>query len=495
MLLFLFTEIMDFMKNKPAPKQEFLFSDLVSTYQEGRDELNLAEFPIAAIGYRVESAQKTIVYKDETFDKALGKLIPRKLTITASDDFGLPTATDDEVLLGLLQLTFKHGFKNRIVNFRPIELLRILGWAINGANYERLREALSRWVGVTLRYTNAWRDKSSGEWKDREFHIIDAQSFTSTVNRGNASLEGAASFTWNEVVFANFQAGNLKALDFDFYRKLKSSIAKRIFRFLDKRFYHRNGLTFDLETFAFEKIGLSRSVSIDMAQVKRRLTSAIEELERLNYIKTLPPAKRFTKRLRRGHWDVHFERWGEGEGANPTPDLPVEQVSGLESRLRSYGITPAKCRKLVSQHDSRQIEAQLEQLDFLISKGGGTAPQNAAGWLTRAIAENWTAPLGFVSQAEILEAARNEAEKARKRSEVKKCRDEARQAQEAAQRAAAAQQEAKVSRYLESLPESERLTLEKKAIMASPLATGRIGPALKKAIVQNFVTELLEGKA
>ena len=66
--------------------------------------------------------------------------------------------------------------------------------------------------------------------------------------------------------------------------------------------------------------------------------------------------------------------------------------------------------------------------------------------------------------------------------------------QEAAHRAAAATQEAKVSAYLETLPESERLALEREALLASPLAKGRIGPALKKAIVRNFITELLEKK-
>lgn len=483
---------MDF-EDKPAPKQELLFPDLVSTYQEGRDELNLAEFPIAAIGYRIESAQKTIVYQDETFDKAMGKLITRKLTITASDDYGLPTASDDEVLLGLLQLTYKHGFKSRTINFRPIELLRILGWSINGGNYDRLREAMSRWVGVTLRYNNAWRDKASGQWKDKEFHIIEAQSFTSSVNRGNASLDGAASFTWNEVVFNNFQAGNLKSLDFEFYRSLKSSIAKRMFRFLDKRFFFRSRLTFDLDTFAFEKVGLSRSVNTDMAQVKRRLTSAIEELERLNFITTVPANKRFTKQLRRGHWDVHFEKFMGGAEAEEPLNLKVEEVSALETRLLAHGITPVAIRKLLSEHDPQRIESQLEGLDFLVAKGGDGVPQNTAGWLVKAITEDWTPPRGFVTPAEKEEVALKEAEKARMRAQLKKRKDDASKATDAAQIAAVTAQEQKIAAHLATLSEAEQQALERQALASSPLATsGRIGSALKKAIFQNFMIELLE---
>ena len=91
------------------------FGGMVSEYQEGKDELNLAEFPIAALSNRVDQGTKTIVFEDSTRDNSTGEIIARSLTITASDAFGLPTASDDEVLLGLIQITRQQGFrKNRI---------------------------------------------------------------------------------------------------------------------------------------------------------------------------------------------------------------------------------------------------------------------------------------------------------------------------------------------------------------------------------------------
>jgi len=48
---------------------------------------------------------KTILFQDVAFDKSTGETITRKLTITASDQYGLPIAPDDEILLGLLQLS------------------------------------------------------------------------------------------------------------------------------------------------------------------------------------------------------------------------------------------------------------------------------------------------------------------------------------------------------------------------------------------------------
>src|ERR1700732_5401058 len=108
--------------SKKEPAQQLLFPELVSNYQEGRDELNLAEFPISAIGNRFDPSVKTILFQDVAFDKASGETIRRKLTITASDQYGLPTAPDDEILLGLLQLSRIQNFEARSFQNRYMRL-------------------------------------------------------------------------------------------------------------------------------------------------------------------------------------------------------------------------------------------------------------------------------------------------------------------------------------------------------------------------------------
>ena len=88
-----------------------------------RDELNFAEFPLASISTSLPKDQKTLEFTDEIFDKSVNKRVTRKLTITASDKYGLPTAMDDEVILGLVQLTGRGDFSNRRVFFTRYELL------------------------------------------------------------------------------------------------------------------------------------------------------------------------------------------------------------------------------------------------------------------------------------------------------------------------------------------------------------------------------------
>ena len=66
----------------------------------GRDEMNLAEFPITLLTDRVPKDQKEAVYQDEIYDERTGRTLTRKLTIQAGN-YGLTTAVDDEIILAL----------------------------------------------------------------------------------------------------------------------------------------------------------------------------------------------------------------------------------------------------------------------------------------------------------------------------------------------------------------------------------------------------------
>ena len=68
--------------------------------QSAVDELNLAEFPLAAISDRFLDGTKTVVLEDTVFDREQNKYFPRRLTLSGSDRYGLPTSKDDDVLLG-----------------------------------------------------------------------------------------------------------------------------------------------------------------------------------------------------------------------------------------------------------------------------------------------------------------------------------------------------------------------------------------------------------
>jgi hypothetical protein len=182
----------------------------------GRDELNLAEFPLAALADRAPKGQKTLVFEDTVWDKRAQQRVVRRLTISASDSYGLPTAIDDEVILGLVQLSRQRQFADRTVAFSRYELINILGWEREGKSYARIDQSLRRWLGVTLYYDKAWWDKEAGCWIDAAFHLLD--QITLARRRKGESPNAAAqrcssTFTWNEIIFRSFHAGYLKQLD------------------------------------------------------------------------------------------------------------------------------------------------------------------------------------------------------------------------------------------------------------------------------------------
>ena len=137
-----------------------------------------------------------------------------------------------------------------------------------------------------------------------------------------------SSFRWNEVIFRSFQSGNLKQLDLEFYLKLRLPTTKRMYRFLDKRFYRRSRLDFDLRTLACEHIGLSRSYA--PTELKRRLKPALEEMEQLGFLEPLGPEERYSY-VKRGCWRIILIR---GRHATADAQDPVGHCS--ESNQHSF---------------------------------------------------------------------------------------------------------------------------------------------------------------
>jgi len=419
----------------------------------GRDELNLAEFPLSAISTRTDPDKQKLVFEDTLWDSSQRKSVTRRLVISASTEYGLPTALDDEIVLGLIQLAKIQRFAERKVHFSRYQLIQILGWRDESKSYARIEESLKRWVGVTLHYDKAWWNKEEQCWVNETFHILDNISLLDKERRKTKKIHQEdlpfSYFTWNDIIFQSFRAGNLKSLDFEFYKKLNSAIAKRLYRFLDKRFYLRKKLSFNLKELAWEHLGLARSY--DVANLKRKLLPAIKELESLNFLKQVTPSKRFRK-FQVGTWEVDFEKANASEipkavGAQPErPDL----LEGLIFR----GVTESVAKELIATEEAIQIEEKIEVFDWLQSKEK-TRVQNPGGFLVASIRKNYEAPKEYESpeEREMKEAAT--LEKQRKKAALRKQSD----AKEAAKKEEALRKQPWIDNYWDALSEPEQNSL------------------------------------
>ena len=299
-----------------------------------KDELNLAEFPIAALTDRIPDGQTTLVFEDR-LERRDSAPIVRRLTIMGTHKHGLPTSLDDEVLVGLIQLTKRRSnFTDATGAVLALRADRALGLAAEWAELPAdrggaaplgrrgpdVRERLVGQRGQELGGRAVPRPGQRDALRPRA--VADLGAIGQVGQRGRVGSKAdkpplpLSSFRWNEVIFQSFQSGNLKQLDLEFYLKLRLPTTKRMYRFLDKRFYRRSRLDFDLRTLACEHIGLSRSYA--PTELKRRLKPALEELEQLGFLEPLGPEERYSY-VKRGCWRIIFIRGRPRDRRGPGP--------------------------------------------------------------------------------------------------------------------------------------------------------------------------------
>jgi Replication initiator protein A len=330
----------------------------------GRDEMNLSEFPITLLAERVPQGLKTLAFEDQH----------GRLTVSGSNDYGLPTALDSDVIVALIQLTkLRNDFADPTVTFTRYELLKLLGWPDQTHFYRRLSESLHRWVGVTLRYDGCWWDNRRKRKVDASFHILEYVVLPDADDPDEPS-----SFAWNKIFFKSCRDGNLKRLDLGTYFALKSAVSKQLYRFLDKRFYHRGEWTFDLRELAHERVGLSRSYAV--GDIKRKLNRALDELEGIGFLTPMSTADRYSK-AGRGAWNIRIIR------KLPTPaeaKPPEPEPTDLERELIDRGVTLSQAAALVREYPKDRVREQIRNLD-----GRRRKVKDPGAWLASAIRKGY----------------------------------------------------------------------------------------------------------
>src|SRR5690606_15584483 len=83
------------------------------------------------------------------------------------------------------------------------------------------------------------------------------------------------------------QCNNIKPIDLATYYGLRSPIARRLYRFLDKRRLNRSSFELELESLAQVNIGLSSSTRVYPSQFKQTLSAPHRELEKIGFLSSV----------------------------------------------------------------------------------------------------------------------------------------------------------------------------------------------------------------
>jgi hypothetical protein len=282
----------------------------------------------------------------------------------------------------------------------------------------------------------------------------------------------------------------VKGLNFHFAKSLRKPTAKRLFRFLDKRFYNKKNLHFDLHDFAEAHMGLRKGQKV--GDIKRTLTSAIKELEAYGYLKPLPSEERFPK-LRRGQYRIVFQK-GDFD---PTQHEQVieehQEPTGLHAKrmvqaLMERGVSENESKRIATAYSDTIITRHIDVFDWELEQGKNIS--NPGGYLRTRIKENLADPTGFIPRALRERQAKEKKDKLKQREFELELIASKRDDQER-------ERAIRIANFWKSLGKSDRNKAEQEALSrANSMQRDwmKKDGALKDSVVKNLMDAYAEEK-
>lgn len=290
---------------------------------QGRDEMNLAEFPIGRLGVRDQ--RETLTYEG-WFTDSQGSRYRQKWIVSGSKQYGLPHELGNRMLVALITLAAERQTKE--VTFTGYQMLRLLRLSDGQANYKHFERNLLQLAGLTIYSEQAFWDNEQQKHltTKRAFHIFDDVWLASWRDARDEASDGQGYVVFNDVFWGNIQSGYLKSLDLELYLgTLKSSLARQLYRCLDKFMRYRTVFEIDLFDLA-GRVGMQQYRY--PSQVKEKLQPALRELsasgflERATFRKAGPYTRvRFVKAAGAGVPSAADA--GADPGAAPAGEGPV----------------------------------------------------------------------------------------------------------------------------------------------------------------------------
>lgn len=363
----------------------------------GRDEMNLAEFPFTVLTHRAPRGINAIKFQDVISGKD-GKAVIREWTVTGSEGYGLPVAGDEEVYVALMEITQEHGFRSAKVPITRYDLLGRMGWPRDGHAYRRVQDALNRLMGVSIVANNSFWDNEAKRYVDEGFHILEGYRLYDE-KPGRDCSPPDSYVVWNPVLFTSFRAGNIKQLDTSTYFALETPLARRLFRYLDKKRYDGKATyRMRLKKLAFEKLGMSRNYY--PSQIKRELERAHAELIEKGFLREV---SYYVPQRRGGEEIVIYafgarKRHGGSVETVPPADSDVVEEGSLHARLIGLGVSRSMAAHLLANYAEHHIHQWVTYCEYKLAHGW-LPHESPAAWVVAAIrSRDWQVPEWFEQQ-------------------------------------------------------------------------------------------------
>jgi hypothetical protein len=309
---------------------------------------------------------------------------------------------------------------------------------------------------------------------DRKFGLIDdvklyGRAEYERVKASSGAARPRGWFKWGDAIFQSFVAGFIKTLDLDIYHSLQGNIARKMFRWFDKEWHHKQRVRIDLHRLAEEKLGAKRGQP--RSELLRLLRPGFEELTARGLIGSIKLTE-----LARGRAEIEIVKPLGLRRGSTAADLTIEQLR-LAEALAKRGVKrngKTGPEDIVRDCDAQRIRRVLEVFDFLTT----TNTRKSPGWIVSACRaeEEFSAPKGFLSSDDKTREheRRKDAATAWAKNEAAEFSARARERREAKERVQF------VDEQLTRLSTDAQVVLERDALDAAPADLRRSYLAAKK---------------
>ncbi len=349
----------------PLPKDK-----LPKPSAKGKDEMNLAEFPIAKLGR--QDKRDVIEYESWATDKK-GERYQQKWIVSGSAQLGLPGEIANRIIVALLSIASEQNFDSPKISFTEYRLIKTLGLSTSNKNYEVIRKVLKQLVGITIYSEKAFWDNKRKKrvTHEKAFHIFEdlwLRHWKDTDDREDIDDKGQGYVVWSDTFWKSIKDGYIKNLDNEFYYSLKNPIARQLFRFLDKRIGQKKECEVDI----FDLTGrLGMAKYAKPSHVKRKLQPGINEIIDRNYLASAEVVK--VKRGDKTYTRIRFTKatatpsmW---EGLAQESQTKNEEVTSEEKTPEENGQAPNQWQIIFEEHgttdDQKDVWAKvLKELEL-----------------------------------------------------------------------------------------------------------------------------------
>ena len=310
-----------------------------------------------------------------------GERVQQHWRISIPEPYELPGPFDQDVWVAVQALVGMRGGMppDGRLYFSLYELLGVMRKARKGGNYKDLRASLLRLSATHFQAENAFYLKDKNKLATRTFTLWDV-SLDTEIAHETGELTERHFLEFHNVVRQSFQAEYLKTLDSDFYFSLRSPLAKRLYRLIDRKRQGKPRWGTSLDKLK-DMVPLAPSYKTP-SKVRDVLETAHAELQRRGFLAGVSYEKRNGVHWVRWRVESEFDRQrslkSTGGGLALDAELTQDECQAV-ALLINKGVWANVAQDLVRCHGPEICRLQVESLRF--QKGVEDPP----AWLRWAI--------------------------------------------------------------------------------------------------------------